>query len=160
MTPNPVLSEIPFYKLQPAHQYGARAGVMFLVAALTVVLGHVFFPSWSTTQQVFWVLIVAFAAAAIFLGFARKRPRFLLSQDRDLESNQPKPKLTALSGEGFPHSNAHPKLVAWTQSGDVIELVFDSAPWMLVRGDVNDRQWRDVQRLLVWCKRVPSRAVL
>jgi hypothetical protein len=151
-----VFNEIPYCKLQPTDRYGSLAGITFGVAALTVLFGHAFFPGWSVFQQAIGVLLVSGLSFGLCLGLTRRQGALR----RVLESSVGRPQLERTVEKDPVRPNHQSKLVAWTRSGDVIELVFDSGSWMLVRGDVNDRQWRDVQRLLVWCKRVPSRAVL
>ncbi len=152
MQPRQVLNEIPYDKLRPSDRYGRRTAVVFGMAALTVLLGHVFFPGWSVTQQALTVLVVS--------GFCFGFIGWLVSIPRALETARSRPQLSRTVEKEPKRPDHHSKLLAWTRCGDVVELIFDSGSWMLVRGDVNDRQWRDVQRLLVWCKRVPSRAVL
>lgn len=152
MLPRQVFNEIPFDKLRSADRYGRQCAFSFALAALTVLLGHAFFPGWSVTQQAVTVLLVAGLSHALMVWRGSKASRL------ENTINRPQWTRTVEKAPGRPHH--HSKLMAWTRSGDVIELVFDCGSWMLVRGDVNDGQWRDVQRLLVWCKRVPSRAVL
>jgi hypothetical protein len=153
MALNQVFSEIPFSLLRPAHHYGRRAALAFAALASGVVLGQWGFPAGGTAQSAFFALGFAF-----FVDFlARTAGPF----SRWLETRQIHPQLRRrVEAEELRRPNAESKLVSWVRSGDVLELEFDSGSWMLVRSDVNDRQWRDVQRLLVWCKRVPSRAVL
>jgi hypothetical protein len=149
-------SEIPYDKLRATDRYGRGVAMTFGVAALTVLFGHAFFPNWSVNQQAVGVLLVS--GLSIGLCFGLTGPQ--RTSRRTLESTVSRPQLERTVEKGPVRPNDQSKLLAWTRSGDVVELVFDSGSWMLVRGDVNDRQWRDVQRLLVWCKRVPSRAVL
>jgi hypothetical protein len=147
-----VFSDIPYSKLRPASHYGGRAADTFGVSIAIVLFGHLFFSAWTPLQQAIAAIL---GASLFFLLFGR------LSRIKSrLETFVGHPQLKSTSAFEVIRPNEQSKLRAWTRSGDVIELVFDSGSWMLVRGDVNDRQWRDVQRLLVWCKRVPSRAVL
>ncbi len=152
MPPLQVFNEIPYDKLRAADRYGRRTALTFAVAALTVLFGHAFFPGGSVTQQAIRVLLVA-GLCNLWMGWRGSKPQVL-----ETTIHRPHLERTVEKEARRPHYQS--KLIAWTRSGDVIELVFDSGSWMLVRADVNDRQWRDVQRLLVWCKRVPSRAVL
>ncbi len=147
-----VFNEIPYSKLRPTDRYGCRAAITFASAALTVLFGHIFFPGWSVTQQAITVVMMAGLCYGL-IGWLGLMPRVL-----ETVTSRPQLQRTVEKELSRPHHQS--KLLAWTRSGDVVELIFDSGSWMLVRGDVNDRQWRDVQRLLVWCKRVPSRAVL
>jgi hypothetical protein len=152
MQPSQAFNEIPYSKLRRTEGYGQQAQVCFFAAVLVVLLGHFLLPAWSTMQQAFWAMALS--------GICFLLIRYLKFRVKPLESLGSDPQLQACDGERLRRPTSKSKLIAWTRSGDVVELVFDSGSWMLVRADVNDRQWRDVQRLLVWRKRVPSRAVL
>ncbi len=148
-----VIRQIPFEKLRRSMHYGRQAGLCFGVAVAVVLLGHALFPSWSAFHQA----LASLMATLAFYGLLKRWP--MLAQWLEMTSLRPHlRKSRLLNDSAQPHE--HSKLVAWTRSGEVVELVFDSGSWMLVKSDVNDRQWRDVQRLLVWCKRMPSRAIV
>ncbi len=57
-------------------------------------------------------------------------------------------------GSGAARPQADEVLLGWVRAGDGITLQFASGSWLLVRAEVNDREWRHVQRLLVWCRRM------
>jgi hypothetical protein len=148
-----VIRQIPFEKLRPSMHYGRQASVCFGVAVAVVLLGHALFPGWTAVPQ----SLASLTAAWAFYGLLKRWPR--LTQWLEMAALRPHlRKSRSLNDSARP--NEHSKLVAWTRSGEVVELVFDGGSWMLVKSDVNDTQWRDVQRLLVWCKRMPSRAVV
>ena len=148
-----VIRQIPFEKLRPSIRYGAQAGSCFGVAVAVVLLGHALFPSWSAVHQAFAALMTTL----VFCGVLKRWP--MLAQWLEMTLLRPH-----LRTSRPPNDSARPNelstLVAWTRSGEVVEFIFDCGSWMLVKSDVNDTQWRDVQRLLVWCKRMPSRAVV
>jgi hypothetical protein len=152
MSHRQVFSEIPFEKLQRSDRYGQIVAVSFGVAALMLILAQYALPHEGTYVSAL-ASVGSFALCFGVLKFSKARRPWL-------ESLGLRTKVGALVDEGGVRPDHQSKLLAWTRSGDLIELVFDCGSWMLVKGDVNDGQWRDVQRLLVWRKRAPSRALL
>jgi hypothetical protein len=146
-----VIRQIPFEKLRPSRHYGGQARLCFGVAVAVVLLGHALVPTWTAVQQALASLMTALA----FYGLLKRWPMLARRLEMTwLRPHLPKSRL----GNDSALPNEDSKLVAWTRTGEVVELVFDCDSWMLVKSDVNDTQWRDVQRLLVWRKRMPSRA--
>ena len=138
-----VLHFIPFERLRPSVTWGRRAVAALVAGSLVLLLCHALAHRFVLPEWGVGLLVLAAMAAAGRWHVHRNGVIPLLSGAPATPQRRP---------------DASSVLLAWTCAGDVIELIFDSGAWLLVRGDVNDRQWRDVQRLLLWCKRVFRRA--
>jgi hypothetical protein len=145
MSPDPLLTLLPLLKLRPSKDYGHPLACGFAGLALTLLALQYVRLSPITSG-----LASLLVAAAVYWSAGK------LASKTGAAGHTAH--LTSPSGLNNPPMTS--KLVAWTRLGGVIELVFDTGTWVLVRSDVNDAQWRDVQMMLLWRKRVPSRVAL
>jgi hypothetical protein len=145
MAPDPLHSLLPSLQLKASKRYGHQLALGFAAMALALLALQ------NLSVSPFITMLASGFGGVVGYLLAGHGLRKLDALDRSAHSGSTKllnmPPMTS-------------KLVAWTRLGGVIELVFDTGTWVLVRSDVNDAQWRDVQMMLLWRKRVPSRAPL
>ena len=158
MSSAPCAAQFPLEAMRPARECAPHLPAVFAGASLGLLLAQVILSGALLTGLLENGTMAPHLASEIALSLPRPSDGAAAALSLALSL------IGALAGRLLPWTDKPRRVLAkpagnevlrsWVRAGDLVELQFASGSWVLVRAQVNDRQWRDVQRLLVWSRRM------